>query len=60
GGDQGKPIVANDPSSPQAKAFLQIAKTLVANIEQGEQGNGGAAPSISSLLKKITDPLKKS
>ncbi len=60
GGDQGKPIVANDPSSPQAKAFLQIAQTLVANINQAEQGNGGAAPSISSLLKKITDPLKKS
>ena len=60
GGDQGKPIVANDPSSPQAKAFLQIAQTLVANIVQAEQGNGGVAPSISSLLKKVTDPLKKS
>ena len=60
GGDQGKPIVSNDSSSPQAQAFLQIAKTLAANIEQAEKGNGDAAPSVSSLLKKITDPLKKS
>jgi ATP-binding protein involved in chromosome partitioning len=60
GGDKGTPIVSNDPSSPQAQAFLQIAQTLVANIKQSEKGNGDAAPSISSLLKKITDPLKKS
>jgi ATP-binding protein involved in chromosome partitioning len=60
GGDKGTPIVSQDPSSPQAQAFLQIAKTLVANIEQAEKGNGDAAPSLSSLLKKITDPLKKS
>jgi ATP-binding protein involved in chromosome partitioning len=60
GGDTGKPIVSHNPSSPQAQAFLQIAKTLVANIEQAEKANGDAAPSISSLLKKITDPLKKS
>lgn len=60
GGDMGTPIVANDPSSPQASAFLQIASTLVANIEQVEKGDGKAAPAISSLLKKITDPLKKS
>ena len=60
GGDQGNPIVSNDPYSPQAQAFLQIAKTLAANIEQAEKGNGDAAPSVSSLLKKITDPLKKS
>ena len=60
GGDKGTPIVSNDPSSPQAQAFLQIAKALTANIEQAEKGNGDAAPSISSLLKKITDPLKKS
>lgn len=59
GGDKGTPIVSNDPSSPQAQAFLQIAKILVANIQQGEQGNGDPAPSLSSLLKKITDPLKK-
>ncbi|MCA9499181.1 MAG: Mrp/NBP35 family ATP-binding protein [Nitrospirales bacterium] len=60
GGDKGTPIVSQDPSSPQAQAFLQIAKTLTANINQAEKGNGDAAPSISSLLKKITDPLKKS
>lgn len=60
GGDMGTPIVSNNPTSPQAGAFLQIAQTLVSNIEQAEKGNGDAAPSISSLLKKITDPLKKS
>ncbi len=60
GGDKGTPIVSNNPSSPQAQAFLQIAQTLVSNIQQSEKGNGDAAPSISSLLKKITDPLKKS
>ncbi|MEO8325948.1 MAG: Mrp/NBP35 family ATP-binding protein [Nitrospirota bacterium] len=60
GGDKGTPIVSNDPSSPQAQAFLQIAKTLAANIDHAEKGNGDAAPSLSSLLKKITDPLKKS
>jgi ATP-binding protein involved in chromosome partitioning len=60
GGDKGNPIVSHDPSSPQAQGFLQIAQTLVANIEQAEKGNGDAPPSISSLLKKITDPLKKS
>lgn len=60
GGDKGAPIVSIDPSSPQAQAFLQIAKTLTANIDQAEKGNGDAAPPISSLLKKITDPLKKS
>ncbi|GJL60257.1 MAG: hypothetical protein NPIRA03_31140 [Nitrospirales bacterium] len=60
GGDKGAPIVSIDPSSPQAQAFLQIGKTLTANIDQAEKGNGDAAPPISSLLKKITDPLKKS
>lgn len=60
GGDLGKPIVCHDPSSPQAQAFLQIAQALVTTIEQAEKGNGDAAPSVSSLLKKITDPLKKS
>jgi ATP-binding protein involved in chromosome partitioning len=60
GGDLGKSIVDNDPSSPQAQAFLQIAHTLVVNIEQAEKGDGDAAPSISSMLKKITDPIKKS
>jgi len=60
GGDMGTPIVSNNPTSPQASAFLQIAQTLVANIEQAEKGNGDTAPSISSMLKKITDPLKKS
>jgi ATP-binding protein involved in chromosome partitioning len=60
GGDLGKSIVENNPSSPQAQAFLQIAKTLVGNIEQAEKEKGDTAPSVSNLLKKVTDPLKKS
>jgi ATP-binding protein involved in chromosome partitioning len=60
GGDMGKSVVDNDPSSPQAQAFLQIAKTLVTNIEAAEKDKGDAAPSVSNLLKKVTDPLKKS
>lgn len=60
GGDMGISIVDSDPSSPQAQAFLQIAKTLVANIGQAEKEKGDTAPSVSDLLKKVTDPLKKS
>jgi ATP-binding protein involved in chromosome partitioning len=60
GGDMGTPIVVKNPSSPQAQAFCQIAQTLVTNIEQAEKGNGETGSSVSSLLKKITDPLKKS
>ncbi len=32
GGDTGMPIVVADPASPQAKAFMAIAKTLAAQI----------------------------
>ena len=60
GGDQGNPIVIKDPKSPQTEAFVQIARTLVGQIEEGEKEEGGSAPTLSSMLKKIKDPIQKS
>lgn len=60
GGDQGNPIVVKDPESPQTQAFLQIVRTLVSQLKQGEGDTSGSTPTLSSLLKKIKDPLKKS
>ena len=60
GGDQGKPIVVKDPQSPQAQAFVQIVRTLVSQIEEGEKEEDGAAPTLLSMLKKIKDPIQKS
>jgi ATP-binding protein involved in chromosome partitioning len=59
GGDTGKPIVAYQPSSPQAEVFMGIARTLAGQIEQAEQGEGGQAQPLSNLLKKIKAPLKQ-
>ncbi len=59
GGDHGKPIVVKDPQSPQTQAFVQIVRTLVSQIEQGEKGESGASPTLSSMLKKIKDPIQK-
>ena len=60
GGDEGKPIVVKDPQSPQTAAFVQIVRTLVSQIEQGEKEEGGSSPTLSSMLKKIKDPIQKS
>jgi len=60
GGDQGSPIVVKDPDSPQTQAFLQIVRTLVSQLKQTEEEESGAAPPLSSLLKKIKEPLQKS
>jgi ATP-binding protein involved in chromosome partitioning len=60
GGDQGSPIVVKDPDSPQTQAFLQIVRTLVSQIEQGEKKESGSAGALSSMLKKIKDPIQKS
>ncbi|MFY9269443.1 MAG: Mrp/NBP35 family ATP-binding protein [Candidatus Manganitrophaceae bacterium] len=38
GGDTGMPIVVADPASPQAKAFMAIAKTLAAQISVRNAG----------------------
>jgi len=61
GGDQGSPIVVKNPDSPQTHAFLQIVRTLVSQLKQAEgEESGAAAPPLSSLLKKIKEPLQKS
>ena len=60
GGDQGSPIVVKNPESPQTHAFLQIVRTLVSQIQQGETEESGSAPTLSSMLKKIKDPIQKS
>ncbi len=59
GGDKGSPIVVSDPESPQAQAFLTIARTLVSHLEEAE-GKEATVPPLSSLLKKIKEPLQKS
>ncbi len=60
GGDTGSPIVVNNPESPQTEAFFQIVRTLVSQIEQGEKDETGSAKTLSSMLKKIKDPIQKS
>jgi ATP-binding protein involved in chromosome partitioning len=60
GGDQGSPIVVGRPESPQSQAIVQIARTLVSQLKQAEGESSGSAPSLSSLLKKIKDPIQKS
>ncbi|MDH5564529.1 MAG: Mrp/NBP35 family ATP-binding protein [Nitrospirota bacterium] len=60
GGDQGSPIVVGHPESPQSQAIVQIARTLVSQLKQAEGETSGSTPSLSSLLKKITDPIQKS
>jgi ATP-binding protein involved in chromosome partitioning len=60
GGDQGSPIMVKNPDSPQTQAFLQIVRTLVNQLEQAEGEESGSVPPLSSLLKKIKEPLQKS
>jgi ATP-binding protein involved in chromosome partitioning len=56
-GDSGNPIVTHQPSSPQAKVFMQIATTVVEQLRQSDEGQGGAMPSMADLLKKVKAPL---
>ena len=58
GGDEGKPIVVGNGTSPQAEAFKGIAASLVAQMNQAASGDDGGAPSISSLLQKIKKPME--
>lgn len=51
GGDEGMPIVAADPDSPQAKTFTEIAGKIIEALKK-DAGRGG----IGSLLKKIKRP----
>ena len=51
GGDEGMPIVAANPDSPQAKTFTEIAGKIIEALKK-DAGRGG----IGSLLKKIKRP----
>ncbi len=59
GGDQGSPIVVRNPESPQTQAFFQIVRTLVSQLKEAG-GKEATTPPLSSLLKKIKEPLQKS
>ncbi len=60
GGDTGNPIVIGDPDSPHSRAFHEIGRTLVSQLQAQEEDKGKATPPLSSLLKKIKEPLQKS
>ncbi len=51
GGDEGMPIVAANPDSPQAKTFREIAAKIADALNKQASGGG-----IGSLLKKIMRP----
>jgi len=51
GGDEGMPIVAANPDSPQAKTFRDIAAKIADALNKQAPGGG-----IGSLLKKIMRP----
>jgi len=53
GGDSGHPIVVENPASPQAGAFRDIAQKIIAQLG----GTGKEGTSINSLLKKIKQPF---
>jgi ATP-binding protein involved in chromosome partitioning len=53
GGDSGHPIVTANPVSPQAEAFKEIAKKIMAAVGGTEKSGS----SIDSLLKKIKQPF---
>jgi ATP-binding protein involved in chromosome partitioning len=53
GGDSGHPIVVADHASPQAAAFREIAKKIMASLAGAEKSGA----SIDSLLKKIKQPF---
>jgi len=55
GGDEGMPIVAANPDSPQAKSFRDIAAAIADELRQQESGSA-AGGGIASLLNKIKRP----
>lgn len=59
GGDKGSPIVVSNPESPQTQAFFNIVRTFVSQLKEAG-GKEATAPPLSSLLKKIKEPLQKS
>lgn len=56
GGDAGTPLVVQHPDSPQAKAFHEVAAALGREIAK-VTGEAGKGPSLSSMLKKIKEPM---
>lgn len=52
GGDSGLPITVADPSSPQAKAFREIASALAHRVKAMEE-EASCRPPLESLLKKV-------
>lgn len=57
GGDRGTPIVVADPSSAQAKVFRDIAARVIEKTAGSLPEDETGTPSITSLLKKIKEPL---
>lgn len=55
GGDEGMPIVAANPDSPQAKTFRDIAAKIAEALNKQASGGG-----IGSLLQKIKRPTPSS
>jgi len=51
GGDEGMPIVAANPDSPQAKTFVDIAAKIIEALKKDTSSGG-----IGSLLRKIKRP----
>ena len=58
GGDSGLPILIANPSSAQAKAFKEMAETLINQICKDQSGGEEGTSSITNMLKKIKEPLE--
>jgi ATP-binding protein involved in chromosome partitioning len=54
GGDTGMPIVVANPTSPQAKAFMEIASGLMARL-----GNDTCDPNASKPIETLLQKLKR-
>jgi ATP-binding protein involved in chromosome partitioning len=55
GGDTGMPIIVADPNSPQTKAFMEIASTLIARLGNIICETDAPKP-IETLLQKLKRP----
>ncbi len=57
GGDSGTPLVIGDPASPQAQAFKDVASALVAEVDRIKGTGDEKTGSLTSMLKKLKDPM---
>ena len=57
GGDSGTPLVIGDPASPQTKAFKDVASALVAEVDRMKGSGDEKTGSLTSMLKKLKDPM---